>query len=166
MNRSSHMYGDRSWPSPRIGCAFQLLQNSSQSLLISSSNSVWSNQIWRGRVGSRSCGSSSLVKNALHLWANWVPISTQSHSIRVLRVELPLESAWNRKNKKERLTCPTGMSLDFDCSLEVTFSPPWSPQTREGSPCSFTAFKKRLSTVDAVLLPPARSATICELISD
>ena len=153
---------------PEIGCEFHSRTNESQSSLSSSRNNVWRSQTWPGLEQSNPNWSSSRLKKARHVRQKFRPTSTHNRSMRVLWVELMDDV---RKPKTSNYIIIAYLPHKNDPRLGPrfiimyaetrTFSPPRSPQTRNGVPYIAMADKKSSRTVVARLLVLARRAVIC-----
>ena len=115
-------------PALEIGWEFHSLQNFWQSSLINSRNRWWSNQRWEELFLSRRWHLSKRRKKARHWRTNHCPTSTQRRSIRVLNTDGP--------HIKLAQLSPRSKIIRIDTSR---FSPPLSPRTLEGTPCSIIA---------------------------
>jgi hypothetical protein len=82
--------------------------------------------------------------------ANWRPTSTHRRSILVLKTDEP--------HIKEALSSPRKMIIRIETSL---FSPPRSPRTLDGTPCSRIASINMSKTVDARLFVLAHKPVTC-----
>ena len=142
-------FGEKPPPTPEIGWEFHSLQNFSQSSLMNPRNKWCNNQRWFRSCRFRRWHLSSRRKNARHWRTNRFPTSNHSRSIRVLNTEGP-------HMKLARLS-PRSKIIKIDTSL---FSPPRSPRTLEGTPCSSIASINMLRTVSAVLSVLACSPVI------